>query len=318
MYISDLSLSALAHRLRRSGVPVRINDLIFKIRSPVRSVAQGVHALYADYPLAGDDGFCDFHVHVERPKSLRRWFRPQIEFRLDEHTPFKPLPLSQAFPMLEWGMNWCVANYLHTHLLLHAAVVERDGLGVILPGPPGSGKSTLCAALVNRGWRLLSDEMGAIDSEGHLISLVRPVSLKNESISVIRRFAPEAFLGAEYVDTNKGTVGHMRPPADSVRRVAEPAAPAWVIVPKYVEGSATKSTGTSKARMFMHLATNAFNYHILGAAGFERLAALVDNCACHSFEYSDLDEAVDYFNQLQRPDRVHSPVGTKCPNQAAS
>jgi predicted ATPase len=30
---------------------------------------------------------------------------------------------------------------------------------VILPAPPGSGKSTLCAALVTRGWRLLSDEL---------------------------------------------------------------------------------------------------------------------------------------------------------------
>ncbi len=318
MYISDLSLSALTHRLRRSGVPVRINDLTFKIHSPVRSVAQGVHALYADYPLAGSDAFSDFHVHIDRPKNVRRWFRPQIEFRLDEHTPFKPLPLGQAFPMLEWGMNWCVANFLHSHLLLHAAVVERDGLAAIMPGPPGSGKSTLCAALVSRGWRLLSDEMGAMDREGRLTSLVRPVSLKNESIPVIRGFAPEAFLGAEYTDTNKGTVAHMRPPTDSVRRVTEPATPAWIISPKYVVKSGAKLAATAKARMFMHLATNAFNYHVLGVMGFEHLRALIDTCACCSLEYGDLDDAVACFDRLERPDAVRSLADPKCPSQAAS
>jgi predicted ATPase len=33
-------------------------------------------------------------------------------------------------------------------------VVERDGHALILPAMPGSGKSTLTAALVQRGWRL--------------------------------------------------------------------------------------------------------------------------------------------------------------------
>ena len=41
--------------------------------------------------------------------------------------PFAPLPLDQAFPMLEWGLNWCVSAHCHQYLIFHAAVVEKSG-----------------------------------------------------------------------------------------------------------------------------------------------------------------------------------------------
>ena len=70
--------------------------------------------------------------------------------------------MAQGFAMFEWGLNWVVANHAHQFAIVHAAAVEKDGRGFIFPGAPGSGKSTLCAALVSRGWRLLSDEMAMI------------------------------------------------------------------------------------------------------------------------------------------------------------
>jgi HprK-related kinase A len=82
--------------------------------------------------------------------------------------------------MLEWGMNWCIASHMHYYLMLHAAVLERDGHALIMPGDPGAGKSTLTAALMLDGWRLLSDEIALIDrNDGLLYGLARPVSLKN-------------------------------------------------------------------------------------------------------------------------------------------
>lgn len=42
--------------------------------------------------------------------------------------------------------------------VLHAAVVAREGRALVLAGPPGTGKSTLTEALVERGWEFYSDD----------------------------------------------------------------------------------------------------------------------------------------------------------------
>jgi hypothetical protein len=48
---------------------------------------------------------------------------------------------------------------------LHAAVVERNGSGVLILGRGGSGKSTLAAALLKQGWRIGGDDNALVRSE---------------------------------------------------------------------------------------------------------------------------------------------------------
>lgn len=278
---------------------MRTGEFTARIRTAIPSAAHAIAQLYADHPLADHDAFCDFHVRLLRPSGLRRWYRPQVLFAFDDFVPFKPLPYDHAFPMLEWGLNWCVASHAHWYLILHAAVIEKDGYAAILPAPPGSGKSTLCAALVNRGWRLLSDELTLIDPKTGLINpLARPVSLKNASIDIIRGFAPDAVIGPLAHDTAKGTVAHMKPPTDSVVRALEPAQPRWVIFPKYVPGSPPRLTPHAKGHAVLQFAHNAFNYSVLGTLGYDTLARLIGDCACFDFEYSQLDDAIATFANL--------------------
>jgi HprK-related kinase A len=262
---------------------------------------QGVALHYADYTIEDSDGFADFHVRVAPPHSMRRWMKPQVYFQFDGVSPFLPLPAGQAFAMLEWGLNWCVSNHCHQYLIVHSAAVERSGCALLLPGPPGSGKSTLCAGLVSRGWRLVADELTLLDlAAGTVVPLPRPVSLKNESIAAIRRFAPEAQLGAPVHDTVKGSVAHMRAPAQSVHRASEPARPRWIALPRFERGAAAQLEELSKARTFMHLADNAFNYDVHGRKGFELLAQVIANSDCFEFRYAALDDAVAVFDDVAR------------------
>ena len=95
--------------------------------------------------------------------------------------------------------------HAHHYLLLHSAVIEREGCAVIMPAPPGSGKSTLCAGLVHRGWRLLSDELALISlTDTSITPLGRPISLKNQSIDVIKEYVPGAIFNRVTHDTSKG------------------------------------------------------------------------------------------------------------------
>lgn len=299
MRVDQLTLPQLREALEGDGLRIATGPFHCCLRSDLGEIVAEIAQSYAHHRLLGPDDFMDFHVDVTAGRGLRRWIRPQALFTVDGVEPFTPLPRDQAVAMIEWGLNWCITAYSNHVLILHAAAVARNGHTLILPAPPGSGKSTLCAALVNRGWRLLSDELAIIRLDtGAMLGMARPVNLKNASIDVIQRFAPQARFTAPVYDTTKGTVALMAAPQASVEAVDEPAWPAWMVLPRYRAGAATRLTPMPRGEAFMKIADNAMNYHILAAEGFRAVGELVDRCQHFSFEYSDLEEAMQVFDQL--------------------
>jgi HprK-related kinase A len=299
MRISDLSAAQLRARCHGDGLRFRTGEFAVRLQTRLAPVITGIGLLYADFPLQDKDQHVDFHIQLDSPRSLRRWLRPQVRFLLDGQSPFQPLPLDQSFPMFEWGLNWCVSAHANSYLMIHAAVVERDGFAAILPAPPGSGKSTLCAALVQHGWRLLSDELTLVRlADGAIVPLPRPISLKNGSIDVIGQFAPGAVLSAPVHDTMKGTVAHLKPPSTAVSGAAQDCRPGWIVFPRYAPGAEGKLAAMPRAQAFMQVADNAFNYSLLGTRGFTALADVVDASQCFAFAYASLADAIAAFDAL--------------------
>jgi HprK-related kinase A len=300
LIVADLSSSALKQRLHGEGLRLRTGPVVTAIRSGLPAIRRGIALHYAQHPLEDETAFADFHVSVDRPATLRRWIDPQVVFGFDGTQPFAPLPGDQGFPMLEWGLNWCVSNHCHQYLIVHAAVLERDGRALILPAPSGSGKSTLCAGLVYAGgWRLLSDELMLLDpARGCVVALPRPLSLKNDSIEALAALAPTENFGEVVRETSKGRVAHLKPPADCVAGAQTPALPAWVVLPRYAPDSAATLRPLSRASAFMALVDNAFNYVVHGRRGFHALADLIDRSKTYEFSYADLREAVVVFERL--------------------
>ena len=299
MILRDISLDQFSRSLHSRHFGYQIGPFTVRLYSDVKQVAALFYRLYADCTLAVDPPIADFHMQLERPRNLRRWYRPQVYFRADGETPFAPFALDTAFPLLEWGFNWCIATRAHQYLMLHSAVVEKNGLGVLLPAWPGSGKSTLCAALVHRGWRLLSDEFGLVKPDTtSFVPCPRSIPLKNESIGVIRRFAPQAVLGPTFPKTRKGSVAHVKPPADSVARANEAARARFVVFPQFDAGNSATLKTLAKSRAFMKLAGNSFNYKLLGESGFRTVARIIDASDCYLFPFGDLDQAIGQLDEL--------------------
>jgi HprK-related kinase A len=296
--VGALPRKEVVKRLAGPGLYLRTGPFISCIRSNSACLADGLSQMYGAYGVE-ETGYADFHLQLRQSTGWRRWFRPQVLFDHDGETPFEPMPASHAFAMLEWMLNWCVSGSAHAYLIVHAAVVEKNGKALMLPAPPGSGKSTLCAALVSRGWRLLSDELALIHLETHLVvPLARPVSLKNASIDVMKSYAPEARFTRPAMDTTKGTVAHMKVPDASIARAAEPAKMAWVVFPRYQAGAPLTRTPVGQARAFMRVAENAFNYSLTGARGFHALGHVMNGCTSFDFTYSQLDEAIALFDGM--------------------
>ncbi|WP_019625808.1 HprK-related kinase A [Thioalkalivibrio sp. ALJT] len=294
-----LGPDALRHRLVGDGLLLKTGPFVTRIRSRIPSVAAGLASVYRDYPVHEPGGFHDFDCELRAPRTLRRFYHPQVLFLSDRRSVFKPLAFHQAYPMLEWGMNWCITSLVQHRLVLHAAALEREGRALLLPAPPGSGKSTLCAALSHNGWRLLTDESVLLDVDAGTVSgPARPVSLKNASIEVIRDFCPEARLNPPVHDTLKGTVSHMSPPRGAVERAGAPASPAWVVFPRYCKGAQARFTERSPGACLVGLIDNTFNYAALGARAFHGLGALSDRVRAFDFVYGDLAEAMTVFDEL--------------------
>lgn len=286
--------------IAKGRLVLKIGPFSVRVQSEINAIQQGVTHLYQDYPRLAPDSFCDFYARVNCPLGFRRFFHKQALFAVDQLLPFKPLPYAQALPFFEWGLNWCIAGYALQYLIIHAAVIEKHGKALIMPGSPGSGKSTLCAALINRGWRLLSDELTLVDcTNGEIVPVPRPVSLKNQSIKIIAEtFANNEFSPVVH-DTLKGSVSLMRPPVDAIARADETASPCLVIFPKFQQSADLQLTPLAKAEGFMKLADLAFNYSVLGAEGFEVLANTIERCRVYDFVYNgDFDQASACFEEL--------------------
>jgi HprK-related kinase A len=240
-----------------------------------------------------------FDVSVVGGRGLHRWLRRQVNVVINGTTPFLPLPVPLAGAMLEWGLNWCIGQNSHRWIVLHAAVVERGNRALILPAPPGSGKSTLCAALSYSGWRLLSDEFTLLDPvSGVIRPIPRPISLKRASIDVIKGRHPDVVFGPEGRDVEGARFAYARPPAASVARAQETAVPGWVVTPRYVPNSPTVLHRVAKARALMAIADQSFNYNYLGPAGYDCLTALIQRVDCYDLEYSDLDDLLPRLTQM--------------------
>jgi len=293
MKLSDIPPKELRKKAREEGIRFKTGPFPVRLKTDIPELIDTLHSMYGHASLLCNNEVSQFHITIAQKSGLRRWLKPQAIFSIDGIKPFEPYPLSHAFPLFEWGLNWCIGTTAHNNLMLHSAVVEKNGIGLILPAMPGSGKSTLCAGLTSRGWRLLSDEFGILrHSDGQLLPIPRAAPLKNDSIEIIRQYAPEAVLGPIYEKTRKGTVSHMAPPPNSLELQEQTVTPKFVVFPKYQKGAKTRLTPLVKSAAFTRLTNNAFNYQVTMEQGFQSMARLVENTQCFDFISGDLDEAV--------------------------
>lgn len=265
----------------------------FALHSDLDSVYHQASIIYSDAPSETD--FLDFKIRIVFDSLIRRYVKPQISFYSDQHSPFKPLPVSQASAVLEWGMNWCIAAHEFSNLLIHSAVLVKDGKAIIFPALPGSGKSTLTAHLGLKGWDTYSDEMAIIDIETDKVRpLYRPVCLKNNSIDLIKSWHPDAAFTNVCKDTQKGDVAHVKVMSwDRYERLQDTPIVA-VVFPKYIANSQLNIYQLDQVQAFHTLSRNAFNYNILGARGFSAISRIIAKSRLFEINYSNLED-VDGF-----------------------
>jgi len=181
-------------------------------------------------------------------------------------------------------------------LLVHAGAVERDGVGVVLPAPMESGKTTLTAGLVRAGFAYLTDEAATFDrTDARLLPYPKPLSLDRGSWPLFPELEPhEPFPD----DTYKATQWQV--PAIDIRpdALGTACAARFVVFPTYTEGATTRLEPMSRAEGLVELAKNTFRFDREGRPTFAALARIVRGAETHRLTVGDLDDAVAAISRL--------------------
>lgn len=291
--IGNLAVDETVRRLAGPGLVVRMGPFRVRVASGIDHFRRQFADLYRHHRLEDAESFIDFDLRLVSGWS---WAAPRgrtAVFEFNGTTPLAPLPIDQAMPLFEWGLNWCVTSHAHHYVIVHAGIVAREDRAILMPGASGSGKSTLTAVLCTRGWRLLSDELALIDlDDGMAYPMPRPISLKNASIASLQSFAPELHVGCRVRETRKGELALLQPPAASVAEEDRPARITQILFPTYDPTSTAEGTPISPGRAFLGTYESAFNYGIHRKRDFDLLADLMEQAPATGIRYGDFDAAL--------------------------
>jgi hypothetical protein len=135
--------------------------------------------------------------------------------------------------------------------MIHGGAVARHGRGIGLPAACGSGKTTLVAHLLPRGWNYLADDLIALAAPtGRIVPLPLPLSVKEGSWDVLAGLYPD-FMQARRYETARGSSRQLAPPLDAWDR--DPVPLQAFVFPRYTAGAATTLTPISPLEALQRL-----------------------------------------------------------------
>lgn len=129
--------------------------------------------------------------------------------------PQAPLPLSDVLLRCVGLLNRHALDADPGRFHLHAALAGDAARTVLIPGARGAGKTTLVAALIDRGWSYGTDEMVAVEPDGACVALRKPLNCKPGSLERFDHVRRLLHPSLSRLPTDRGQLGLPRDWMDS-------------------------------------------------------------------------------------------------------
>lgn len=203
----------------------------------------------------------------------------------------QPVHDDQIFAVLQDDLI-CRLGDRDQYTLLHAAAVARDGAVLLLPGASHQGKTSLAAALLDRGFCLLSDEVVALDDAGHAAACPFPLRLRE---SALRHLVPRP-RGVEVTtgsfdnrgeQTWYGLPAKDRLPPDGLCPVA------MVVSPHLRAEPGTTLAPRGRGLAAFQLVAATFNGRAVGMRGIDVAVHLARTADCLELQTNSLSDGVE-------------------------
>jgi hypothetical protein len=201
--------------------------------------------------------------------------------------------LSFLGPMVK-GILWAGAINAHPFLFyIHAGVVGAGTNCALFPAAPGSGKSSLTAAMTSRGFRYFSDEVALVETPDFD---VQPMPLafcaKRSGWDVMARYFPEILDVPTHRRRDGKDVRYLAPPPNLVQHT--PGRVSHIIFPKYDPEAETSLIPVARAEALRRMMDECLALRT--RLKFEDVRKVIDTLLridCYALTFSSLDEAAE-------------------------
>jgi hypothetical protein len=265
----------------------RIVDFSFCLRTPDELAARRVHDAFEHLRVPGGAG--------SRP-TLELFFE-EGRWRLEYNgRPIDQCPDSEGLvPMVHGNVMMAACGRSASMVALHAAALGVGGQCVLLAGVPGSGKSTLTAALLARGFGYVADDTVLLTAPPVRVRGVpMRVGLKEGSWSVLDELWPQLSELPVHCRADGKRIRYFLPSPPVSAGGAGDALPAAALVfPRYRAGATTTMKRVRRAQALRKLAEAGYDVGgVLDRNVVRALVEWISGLDCYELVHGDLDEAV--------------------------
>lgn len=181
--------------------------------------------------------------------------------------------------------------------IVHAAALERNGCGVLIPGLSGSGKSTSCVSLMRGGYRCLSDDKPFLRETEHgleLLAFPEMIDVTDQTIAFFPELR-ERTTAIEMGYRKKRFYAETLYPGST----ADAVKPSVILFPQISDEPTSRVEPLSKVRALQALLPHSllcFDREV-SVRHFGLLSRLVETTACYRLHFGrnvmDLPRLID-------------------------
>lgn len=269
----------------------RLLNSRIRLRCSTRAADAIVHPILAHLEAPSCDG--EVHIDIVACGETLAVYRDRVGFA-------ECGGLERLAPIVK-SLVWMTAVRDHSFFLdIHAGVVGDGTACILFPAAPGSGKSTLTAALVHAGLLYFSDEV-ALLSDGALEVYPCPLAICVKATGVqalVDRFPEVARLPVHKRGDGKDVV-YLPPPRASLTATDAARPVAAIVFPQYREAAPTSLQRLSSPDALKRLLNECLVVTPpLDLAKVQALIGWVDRTPCYALSYGVTGEAVAAVRQL--------------------
>lgn len=216
-------------------------------------------------------------------------------FTFEENVPLASCPPEELVPQLKALLTERFVSSVQNAFLVHGAFVVRRDRGLLMCGPPGAGKTTLCVALVGSGYEYRADDIVCIEPNGAAMGVPFAPAVKRDAWPLVAPYAPEIMTSPTYRRGDGQEVRYLPP------RISKgpPQAINDILLLAREAGAAAVLESVEPLEIVSTILESAFSVNgAIDGKMLKSFARRIESAGCYRLVYSDLADAIRVIDRL--------------------